>query len=42
LDFSYADPELNVVEHTHEFDELVIIDKGYGVQIFNGEPYFIQ
>ncbi|MDU8925596.1 helix-turn-helix domain-containing protein [Pasteurellaceae bacterium LIM206] len=42
LAFSYTDPEDNTIEHTHEFDELVIVDKGYGVQIFNGEPYFIQ
>lgn len=39
---SYTDPEVNDREHTHEFDELVIVDKGYGVQVFNGELYFVQ
>lgn len=40
--YCYTDPELNNVEHAHEFDELVIVDKGCGVQIFNGELFFIQ
>lgn len=42
LDFSYTDPERNMFEHTHEFSELVIVDKGCAVHIFNGELYFIQ
>ncbi|TCP94732.1 AraC family L-rhamnose operon regulatory protein RhaS [Cricetibacter osteomyelitidis] len=42
LSFSYTDPEINIIEHTHEFAELVIVDKGYGLQVFNGAPYFIQ
>lgn len=42
LAYNYTDPEMNMVEHTHEFSELVIVDKGYAVQICNGEPYFIQ
>ncbi|PJG86129.1 helix-turn-helix domain-containing protein [Conservatibacter flavescens] len=42
LSFNYTDPEYNENEHAHEFAELVIVDKGCGVQIFNGEPYFIQ
>lgn len=40
--FSYTDPENNEIEHTHEFNELVIVDKGCGVQVFNGDLYFIQ
>lgn len=40
--FCYTDPEINDSEHTHEFDELVIVDKGYGLHILNGELFFIQ
>lgn len=42
LGFNYTDPEVNMFEHTHEFSELVIVDKGCAVHIFNGELYFIQ
>lgn len=42
LSFCYTDPEVNNIEHTHEFDELVIVDKGHGVHILNGALYFIQ
>ena len=40
--FNYTSPELNDIEHTHEYDELVIVDKGCGLHIFNGELHFIQ
>jgi len=40
--FDYTDPEINDREHTHEFDELVIVDEGYGVHVLNGSLYFIQ
>lgn len=42
LRFNYTDPEVNDMEHTHEFDELVVVDKGYAVQVFNGELFFLQ
>lgn len=35
-------PEVNSIEHDHEFDELVIVDKGSGTHIINGRPLFIQ
>lgn len=35
-------PELNDVEHDHEFDELVIVDQGCGTHVINGEHRFIQ
>lgn len=40
--FCYTDPELCITEHTHEFHELVIVDKGCAVNVLNGELYFIQ
>lgn len=40
--FCYTDPEVNNIEHTHEFHELVIVDKGSGVNVLNGDLYFIQ
>lgn len=42
LGFNYTAPELNSTEHTHEFDELVIVDKGCGLHVFNGDIQFIQ
>lgn len=35
-------PEVNVTEHEHEFDELVIVDSGSGTHVCNGQPRFIQ
>lgn len=40
--FTYTDPETKDREHTHQFNELVIVDQGYGVHVLNGELYFIQ
>lgn len=40
--FTYTDPEITDREHTHQFNELVIVDQGYGVHVLNGELYFIQ
>lgn len=40
--FSYTNPEVCDIEHIHEFDELVIVDKGCGVHVINGQLYFIQ
>lgn len=40
--FDYTDPEKNNTEHSHEFNELVIVDQGYGVHVLNGGLYFIQ
>ncbi|MEH2919592.1 helix-turn-helix domain-containing protein [Samsonia erythrinae] len=33
---------MNDIEHDHEFEELVIVDKGSGTHILNGEPISIQ
>lgn len=35
-------PEVNCIEHDHEFDELVIVDQGSGTHVINGEHRFIQ
>ncbi|OCG02088.1 helix-turn-helix domain-containing protein [Gilliamella sp. wkB112] len=42
LAFTYTDPETKDREHNHQFNELVIVDQGYGVHVLNGELYFIQ
>lgn len=37
-----SDPEDNNCEHSHEFDELVIVDEGHGLHVINGRPLYIQ
>jgi len=37
-----SDPEDNSSEHTHEFDELVIVEQGHGLHVINGKPLFVQ
>jgi len=37
-----SDPEDNGCEHTHEFDELVIVEQGHGLHVINGRPLFVQ
>ncbi|QOI58022.1 helix-turn-helix domain-containing protein [Rouxiella badensis] len=35
-------PEINETEHNHEFEELVIVERGSGIHVMNGEAHFIQ
>ncbi|WP_159871802.1 MULTISPECIES: helix-turn-helix domain-containing protein [unclassified Raoultella] len=35
-------PEVNNIEHDHDFEELVIVDHGSGTHTLNGEPISIQ
>lgn len=35
-------PEVNNIEHDHDFEELVVVDQGSGTHILNGEPISIQ
>jgi len=37
-----SDPEDNGCEHTHEFDELVIVEQGHGLHVINGRPLFFM
>lgn len=37
-----TNPEVNNIEHDHDFEELVIVDRGSGTHILNGEPIAIQ
>ncbi|AHG20166.1 AraC family transcriptional regulator [Chania multitudinisentens RB-25] len=37
-----SDPEDNCCEHTHEFDEIVIVEQGHGLHVINGRPFFVQ
>lgn len=37
-----SDPEDNNCEHSHSFQELVIVDEGHGLHVINGRPIFIQ
>lgn len=37
-----SDPEDNNCEHSHEFDELVIVEDGHGLHVINGRPLYIQ
>lgn len=37
-----SDPEDNNCEHSHSFQELVIVDEGHGLHVINGKPIFIQ
>lgn len=37
-----SDPEDNNCEHSHEFDELVIVEQGHGLHVINGRPLYIQ
>ncbi|MGB9096950.1 helix-turn-helix domain-containing protein [Erwinia sp.] len=35
-------PEINETEHNHEFEELVIVERGSGIHVINGDAHFIQ
>lgn len=35
-------PEVNETEHDHDFEELVIVERGSATHILNGESHFIQ
>ncbi len=37
-----SDPEDNNKEHTHDFDELVIVKSGHGLHVINSQPIFIK
>lgn len=37
-----SDPEDNNVEHSHEFDELVIVKSGHGLHVIHNQPLFIK
>lgn len=37
-----SDPEDNNCEHSHSFQELVIVEEGHGLHVINGKPIFIQ
>jgi AraC family L-rhamnose operon regulatory protein RhaS len=37
-----SDPEDNNKEHTHDFDELVIVKQGHGLHVINSQPIFIK
>nr|WP_321242661.1 helix-turn-helix domain-containing protein [uncultured Tolumonas sp.] len=37
-----SDPEDNNKEHSHEFDELVIVKSGHGLHVINSQPLFIK
>lgn len=32
-------PQPNYPEHDHDFDEIVIVNSGYGTHVLNGQPY---
>lgn len=37
-----SNPEDNDREHTHEFDELVVVENGHGLHVLNGKASYIQ
>ncbi len=37
-----SDPEGNDQQHCHEFDELVLVERGHGLHVLNGKPCYIQ
>lgn len=42
LSIYISDPEGNNQEHTHDFDELVIVKSGHGLHVINSQPIFIK
>lgn len=37
-----SDPEDNCCEHSHEFDEFVIVEEGYGLHVINSKPIYVR
>lgn len=37
-----SDPEDNCCEHSHEFDEFVIVEEGHGLHVINSKPIYIR
>lgn len=36
------EPQQTFSEHYHDFYEIVIVEKGHGLHVFNGEPYMLS
>lgn len=37
-----SDPEDNCCEHSHEFDEFVIVEEGHGLHVINSKPIYVR
>ena len=36
------EPQQTFTEHYHDFYEIVIVEQGHGLHVFNGEPYMLS